>query len=333
MHWLLLLAVLSSSTSLKNGGSSSSMNRLAEQALRRQLGGNNAVRSVRVLVSPGKNGRGDFNSFDVSLDGFSADKLMNLSSQNDGNASHNDEQNAPQDSSDNADYDLGFAPMKLPSSTRSAQLKAPNFVLGDIFKNTKIDGALGDLFGMNKGGRIGKLTLHATNFSFGGARYSSLQANLGEIRFDWLKALSGKFDVKSVQPGTLGLQLQADQAVRLLSPRLPSIQNLSVRFAQGRAFIGGKSNWYGVRVPFEVGAQLSVQQNQVRAANFSASVARVRLPSLVIDQLTRSVNPLYDFDPKNKWPLTVNLQTAATQNNAMTMRGGLKWRGFNASRN
>jgi hypothetical protein len=367
MHWLLLLAILSSTTSLKNGGSTTSLNRLAENSLRQQLGGGSAVQNVRVNIKPGKGGRGDFDVFDVSLDGFSADRLANLSNKTQsGNSSQNDNRsqnngyfpddansqddsswpdngsvwpdnnprgdnrngdNRNDDNSNNNDIVLGYGNWSS-SHASSTRLSADDFGLGDILKDGKINGAIGDILGLSQGGRIGKITLHATNFSFGGARYDSLQANLGEVRFDWLKALRGNFDIRSIQPGTLGLQLRADQAARLLAPRLPSIQNLSVRFSNGRALIGGKSNLYGLRVPFEVGARLNVSANRVNAQDFSASVSKLRLPSFVLDELTRGVNPLYDFDPKNKWPLTVNLQTAGTPNNALSLRGGLNWRGF-----
>jgi hypothetical protein len=81
-------------------------------------------------------------------------------------------------------------------------------------------------------------------------------------------------------------------------------------------------------VPFEVGGRLTVQQNQVRADSLRASISRLRLPSFVVDELTRGINPLYDFDPQNRWPLMVNLQTAGTPNNALALRGGIRWRGF-----
>jgi hypothetical protein len=68
----------------------------------------------------------------------------------------------------------------------------------------------------------------------------------------------------------------------------------------------------------------------VRADNIQASVAKFRLPSFVVSELTRGVNPLYDFDPQDRWPLAINLQTAGTTNNAMALRGGLQWRGFNS---
>jgi hypothetical protein len=116
----------------------------------------------------------------------------------------------------------------------------------------------------------------------------------------------------------------------LLGPRLPSIRDLRVRFSNGLAYFGGRTEYFGVGVPFEVGGRLSVTQNEVRADNIRASVAKFRLPAFVVNELTRGVNPLYDFDPQDRWPLAINLQTAGTTNNAMALRGGLQWRGFNA---
>jgi len=226
MHWLLLLAILSSTISLKNGGSTTSLNRLAENSLRQQLGGGSAVQNVRVNIKPGKGGRGDFDAFDVSLDGFSADRLANLSnktqsgnsSQNDNRSQNNgyfpDDANSQDDSSwpdngsvwpdnnprgdnsnddnrNNNDIDLGYSNWSS-SRTSSTRLSADDFGLGDILKDGKINGAIGDILGLSQGGRIGKITLHATNFSFGGARYDSLQANLGEVRFDSLDS-AGNF--------------------------------------------------------------------------------------------------------------------------------------------
>ena len=316
MHWLLILAILSSSTNLKNGGDTNSMNRMAENALRKQLGGSGAVKNVRVVVSP-DSGRGNFRSFNVTLDGFSADRLTDLA----------DDSTGQNSSSDNSPYDDDLGLTK--SSTRLSG--ANNIDLSDI---------LGDILGsrnsnLSNAGRIGSLRLRATNFSYGGARYDSMDAQLGEIRFDWLKALRGDFDVKSIQPGTLSLQLRGDQAAKLLAPRLPSIQNLSVKFQNGRAVFGGRAGWNTLKVPFEAGARLSVQRNQVRADDIRLSVSRLRLPSFVMNELTRGVNPLYDFDPKQRWPLAVNLNTANTNSsavntaNTLQMRGGVQWIGFN----
>ncbi len=320
MHWLLLLALLSSTTDLKGGGSTSSLNRLAETSLRRQLG---QVNGVRVQVSPGRGGRGDFESFDVSLDGFSADRLMGLANQ----ASQNERINDGPSSSGGDTYPV--APRK-------------NFDagdLGDILGGAgggKIGGILGDILGgRNRGnsvGRIGRIRLNATNFTFQGTRYNSLSADLGEIRFDWNKALRGNFDIQSVSPGSLALSVSGDQAARLLAPRLPSLRDVRVRFSDGRAFVSAKSDAYGVRVPFEVGARLSVQQNRVVATDFAASVAKLRLPSFVLGELTRGVNPLYDFDPQGRWPLAVNLNTAQSAGNVLAMRGGVQWLGFGNGR-
>jgi hypothetical protein len=231
MHWLLLLSLLDSSTALKNGGSPSTLNKLAETSLRRQLGD---VNNVRVLVSPGK-GSGDFNSFDVTLDGFSADRLMNLANQTSSSQ----------------------------TSNRSFGAKDLEDILGGIGRgNTGNYGDIlgGVLGGAKSGGRIGRVRLKATNFTFQGARYESMSADLGEIKFDWRKALTGNYDIKSVSPGTLALSVRGDQAAKLLAPRLPSVSDVRVRFSDGRAFVGAKSGLYGVRVPFEVGARLSVSR-------------------------------------------------------------------------
>jgi hypothetical protein len=84
-----------------------------------------------------------------------------------------------------------------------------------------------------------------------------------------------------------------------------------------------------VKVPFEAGGRLSVQTNQVRAEDLRLSLAKLKLPSIVMNELTKSVNPLYDFDPNQKWPIAVNLNTADAARNILAMRGGLQWLGFN----
>ena len=285
MHWLLLLAILSSSTSLKNGGDASSMNRLAENALRQKLGGSSAVKAVRVNVVPGSE-RGDFKSFNVTLDGFSADRLADLANDASQDSSRNSDSRDDNHNDDDLGYDLG-----LTSSTRMSRLG--------------IEDLLGSILKTRGAGRIGSIRLRATNFTYSGARYDAFDAQLGEIRFDWVKALRGEFDVKSIQPGTLSLQLRGDQAAKLIAPRLPSIKNLSVRFADGRAVFGGRAGWNSLQVPFEAGARLSVQRNQVRADEIRLSVSRLRLPSFIMNELTRGVNPLYDFDPKRRLPLAV----------------------------
>lgn len=331
MHWLLLLAVLSSTTNLNPGGSTASMNRLAEDALRRQIGGAN---TIRVDLTPGKNKtHGDFDVFNVTLDGFAADRLMGLADRSARTPRDGDNGSYP------GDYGNGGFPQRDDSGDmyplRPRNLE-PDILgdilgggLGDVLGGGGLGDILGGVLGGKTGGRIGRIRLRATNFTFQGARYNALDASLGEVRFDWTKALRGDFDVKSIQPGTLGLSLSADQTARLLGPRLPSIRDLKVRFANGLAYVGGKTDFYGVKVPFEVGGRLSVQANQVRADNIRVSVSKLRLPSIVMDELTRGVNPLYDFDPQGRWPLAINLQAAGTANNALALNGGIQWRGFN----
>jgi hypothetical protein len=336
MHWLLLLALLSSTTDLRNGGSPNSLNQLAETSLRRQLG---SVRNVDVQVVPRRSGAsrslsGDFDSFTVSLDGFSADRLMGLAERADDSGGAYSPSARGGSSSGNTGY--GYPRDDEPSYQVPRRLDSEE--LGDILGNIgggRFGGVLDDILGgsaSGSGGRIGRVRLRATNFTFQGARYDALSADLGEIRFDWKKALRGDFDVRSISPGALSLSLKGEQAARLLAPRLPSLSDVRVRFADGRAFVGAKSGLYGVRVPFEVGARLSVRQNRVMATDFAASVARLRLPSFVVSELTRGVNPLYDFDPQNRWPLAINLSTAQASANTLAMRGGIQWIGFNNSR-
>ena len=311
MHWLLVLALLSSTTNLKEGQSGSSMNQLAENELRQRLGGANMVRVD--IARSGKFQPGNFDRFNLTLDGFAADRLLDLANR-----------------------------AESQSLARTSPLsKRNNFDLADIFGGLGQGGDLGDLgdlggiFGSILGGkgsgRIGSININATNFTFQGTRYDSLTANLGEIKFDWTKALRGEFDIKSLQPGTLQLGLRADQLQRLVAPRLPSVKDVRLRFADGRAFVGGRTDFYGVRVPFEAAGRLSIRNSQVFADDIGLSVARLRLPSVVVRELTDGVNPLYDFDPQRRWPLAVNLQTADTTNNSLAMRGGIQWVGFNRS--
>jgi hypothetical protein len=72
-----------------------------------------------------------------------------------------------------------------------------------------------------------------------------------------------------------------------------------------------------------------VQTNQVRADDLRLSLMKLKLPSIVMNEITKSVNPLYDFDPNQKWPIAVNLNTADAARNILAMRGGLQWLGFN----
>lgn len=323
MHWLLLLALLSSTGDLKNvGGSNDALNRAAESSLRRQLG---LVRSLRVDAARKSAWQpGDFDYFNVTLDGATLDNLLALANR--------------------------AETKRLQSlQSRSASLnRKNNFDLGDILGGNGGDlGNIGDIFGgkgdIFKGdigqvlggvlggqnGRIGRVRLNLTNFSLQGVGYDRLDADLGEIRFDFVKALQGDFDIKSWQPGNLRLQLRADQAQKLIAPRLPSIKDPYLRFDGGRAWVGGKANYYGINVPFQAGGMLSVQSNQVRAENLALSVANLRLPGFVVDELTKGVNPLYDFDPQKRWPVAVNLQTAGAQGDVLSLSGGLQWVGFN----
>jgi hypothetical protein len=68
------------------------------------------------------------------------------------------------------------------------------------------------------------------------------------------------------------------------------------------------------------------------ATDFAASVSKLRLPSFVVDELTRGLNPLYDFDPQGRWPLAINLSTAQASGDVLAMRGGVQWLGLNGRR-
>lgn len=328
MHWLLVLALLSSTTDIKDqNASGSALNRLAENVLRQKLG--NSVRNLHVDLKRGQGRGGDFDYFNVTVDGFTADRLLDLerrTTTSDGTYS------------DNTDYGNNNGDVYPELRFRRAQQLGPQaFDLGDIFNGDLggiFNGGIGDILGggLSSQGRIGRLQINAANFSFGGATYDGLQAGLGEIKFDWLKALEGDFDIKSVRPGNLGLQLRAEQAQRLIAPRLPSVKDVRLRFDDGLAYVGGKAVYLGVGVPFEAGGRLSVQTNEVRADDLRLSISKLRLPSFVVNEITKSVNPLYDFDPDEKWPIAVNLSTAAADNNVLGMRGGLEWLGFNRHR-
>lgn len=318
MHWLLLLSILASTTGVKPGADAQSANRLVENALRQKLGG---ARKVQVELAPAPNhAAGDFDRIVVNLDGFSADRLEGAVA-----STIPSEPERP-----NTYPPDGYSRPKPRSLDKTGIEDILDGVLNGGKGGSVGGGDLGNILGgLLRGGRIGRLQFRATNFSYGGAQYDALSADLGEIRFDWAKALRGEMDVKSVQPGTLALALQGDQAAKLLAPRLPQLDNLKVSFRDGRAFLAARSNFYGLRLPFEVGARLTVTRNQVIASDWGASLANVKVPGLVLDEITERANPLYDFDPKNRWPIAVDLQTAGTTNNALALRGGLRWLGFN----
>src|SRR5687768_14698325 len=163
MYWLLLLGLLSTSSSLKDQ-SGSSLNRLAEQALRQRLG---SVQSIRVDVAPrGSRAQGDFQHFNIALDGFSLDRLVALADR------------AEQQRSSGSAGDEAYL------------RRRQNLDLEDIFGGDFGDfgdfGGLGDILGGlfgKKEGRISKINLSAGNFTFQGARYDNLTAQLSELRF------------------------------------------------------------------------------------------------------------------------------------------------------
>jgi hypothetical protein len=320
MHWLLILALLSSTADIKDkNASGSALNRLAENALRQKLG--NSVRDLHVDLRRGKGRGGDFDSFSVNLSGFSADRLLNLESRT---HSSNRSDSRRDDNGDN------YPQSRLQNG---GSVTVPAFDLGDILNSDLggiFDDNIGDIFGgvLSTEGRIGRLQINAGDFTYDNVRYDGLQAGLGEIKFNWAKALRGELDIQSVQPGNLGVQLRGDQAQRLIAPRLPSIKDVRLRFDDDLAYLGGRTDFYGIGVPFEAGGRLSVQTNQVRADDMRLSIAKLRLPAFVMNEITKSVNPLYDFDPDQKWPVAVNLNTAAANTNVLSMRGGLQWLGL-----
>lgn len=309
MHWLMILGLLSATTDIKDpNASGATLNRLAENAIRQQLG--DSVRNVRVDLKRGKGRGGDFDYFNVNLDGFDANRFEEVQRRNE-NTRRLNAANSPQ-KLNAARLDIG-------------EIFSGEY--GDIF-NGGLGGVLGDLL-TGGVGRIGKMQVNAANFSYDDVRYNNLSAGLGEIRFDWSKALRGDFDIKSVQPGNLGVSLRSDQATKLIAPRLPSVRDVRLRFNNGQANLSGKSDFIGVQIPFDVAGRLSVRTNQVRADDLSLKIAKLRLPDFVMGEITKSVNPLYDFDPNQKWPIAVNLNTADANNDILAMRGGLEWLGFN----
>lgn len=308
MHWLMILGLLSTTTDIKDpNASGATLNRLAENAIRQQLG--NTVRNVRVDLKRGKNRTGDFDYFNINLEGFDANRFEELQRRNE----------------DARRWNANAASRRLsPSRLDIGDIFSGEY--GDIF-NGGLGGVLGDLL-TGGVGRVGKMQVNAANFSYDDVRYNNLSAGLGEIRFDWGKALRGDFDIKSVQPGNLGVSLRSDQATKLIAPRLPSVRDVRLRFNNGQANLSGKSDFIGVQIPFDVAGRLSVRTNQVRADDLSLKIARLRLPDFVMGEITKSVNPLYDFDPDRKWPIAVNLNTADANNDILAMRGGLEWLGL-----
>jgi hypothetical protein len=310
MHWLLILALLSSTTNIKDqNATGSSLNKMVENALRQELGGNVDHLKVDVKRSE-KGGAGDFDSFAVNLDGFSADRLADR---------FRDSQR--EDSSNKSSRNFA-----------TSSFDASSLDIGNILKGGFGD-ILGGIFGskFSTQGRIGHLNINAGNFTYDKVRYDGLRVGVGEIKFDWSKALRGNFDIDSMAPGNINLQLASDQAQRLVAPRLPMVKDLKLSFDNGRANLGGRADFYGVGIPFETGGRLSVETNQVRVDDLRLKVAKLALPSFLMGEITKAVNPLYDFDPNHKWPIAVNMYSAAGATNANTlqMRGGLKWLGFN----
>lgn len=183
-------------------------------------------------------------------------------------------------------------------------------------------------FGIGDGkklGRAGLVELKLKNFVWVDIPVESAEFRFNEVQYD-LKALKDDAQLQIVKsgPATAHLQLAAPALQKAFSAKLKDIQDPNLSLENGEWKLTGKRSFFGAPVPFVFTATPTGQGNRVVLENAKVSAAGLPIPPFFLPNLMKELNPIYVFDPENKWPFSIDLTNVGAQNGLLDMRANLK---------
>jgi hypothetical protein len=174
-------------------------------------------------------------------------------------------------------------------------------------------------------GKVGSVSIHASDFRVNDLPVDRLDVTIRDIRYNLWKAIwRHKLRIMRVGNSEAEISLKAPALTKMLAPRVKRVENLRLTFDEGRLNISGDAR-VGVHIPVRLTCGLaSVGGGQIYVVDPKAHVSVVPVPSFIVSRLLDEINPLVDLNQQQQGPFMLEIDQIRISTRALTIHAGLK---------
>jgi len=171
-------------------------------------------------------------------------------------------------------------------------------------------------------GTIGRLVIHAEDFTAGGLEVQSMRLTVRSIRFSLVKALlRRKLALDGIGESIVTVTLTEQSLTRYAAPRITSLRHPKLTLEGGRVIVEGKSVKLGLPVHFS--ALLLARNGTVELAEPDLRVWIAPVPGSVVRRIVSDMNPLVDLNRDYKGPFHFRVTHVPVANGRLAVRAVL----------
>lgn len=178
-----------------------------------------------------------------------------------------------------------------------------------------------------KVGRVEHLELDLRDLRFGQLPIERLRVAFDDVRYDF-GALKNHSQLRllSFTNGRVLLGIRGQALRPLFALRAPEVRDPTVEIRDGEIILSGQRDVLGTQTPVEVRGPVVARGQDIEIGPARVSVNNAALPPAIAAPILRGINPLFRFDPENKGPFRLQINSIQSQNGAIEVQGALTLR-------
>lgn len=223
---------------------------------------------------------------------------------------------------------------KFPGATVNVDIegKRGKDVLNGKFKSVRIElsNARVDGFPIQTGqagtkiGTIGHLELELHDLTFGDLPVKTATLSFDDVQYDF-KALKKDSNIRLIafSNGKIALGVEASALTPTFAKRAPEILNPHIEVQMGEMILSGRRDVLGIGTSVEVRGAIVARDKSLELDGARVAVGKLNLLPLIAAPIIKGINPLYEFDTDNSWPLNLKIERITADNNLLQLEGNL----------
>lgn len=174
-------------------------------------------------------------------------------------------------------------------------------------------------------GKVGSVSIHASDFRVNDLPVDRLDVTIKDIRYNvWKAVWRGKLRIMRVGDSEAEISLKARALTKMLAPRIKQVENLRLTFDEGRIIITGDAR-VGVHIPVRLTCGLaSVGGGKIYVVDPKAHVSVVPVPSFIVSRLLDEINPLVDLNEQQQGPFMLEIDRIRITPRALSIHADLQ---------
>jgi hypothetical protein len=179
----------------------------------------------------------------------------------------------------------------------------------------------------SKVGRVEHLELNLQQLKFGDLPIENLRVAFDNVRYDF-GALKNHSQLRliSFSNGRVLLGVRGSSLRSLFALRAPEVRNPSVEVRNGEIILRGERDVLGSPTPVEVRGPVVARGQNIEIGSARVLVNQAALPPALAAPIVRDINPLFRFDPEDKGPFRLQINSIQSENGVIQVQGALTMR-------